>query len=479
MLKGRLDVTTDIISAKRISWEESWPLVVVGAGGCGMVAALAAERIGTSVLILEKNHEPGGNTALSTGLIPAAGTRFQQAVGVENDTPERMAKDIFKKNGYESDPDLTQLLCETSAHLVEWLVDEVGCELVCYTDFLYPGQSRFRMHGPPRGYGAALIGQFERAVNENPHIEVRPTTPVEGLVWDGSRVTGVCTKAGNVCADAVILALDGFAANAEMVEEYLGPEVARALYYGAPGNTGEGIRWGMALGAETENMDAYQGHGSVAAPDGPLVTWGLVTNGAILVNREGRRFGCESRGYSEFAAEVVAQPGEEAWEIFDQKVYDASRGTRFEEVIEAGKVVQADTIGELAATFGLPADELRATMAAVNKVIQGENKDPYGRKEFKEGLLENPFYGIRLRGALFHTQGGLKVDSSARVLDANRKPIPGLYAGGGTAVGVSGRGADGYLAGNGLLAAVGLGKIAGEAAVKDAEAVENHGGEIE
>ena len=242
--------------------------------------------------------------------------------------------------------------------------------------------------------------------------------------------------------------------------------MAKALYYGASGNTGEGIRWGMALGAQTENMDAYQGHGSVAAPDGPLVTWGLVANGAILVNCEGRRFGCESRGYSEFAEEVVAQPGEKAWEIFDQQVYDASRGTRFEEVIEAGKVVQADTIERLAATFGLPADELGATIADVNKVIRGESKDPYGRKEFKEGLLESPFYGIRLRGALFHTQGGLKVDSAGRVLRIGQKPIPGLYAGGGTAVGVSGHGADGYLAGNGLLAAIGLGKIAGEAAVK-------------
>jgi fumarate reductase flavoprotein subunit len=458
---------------------ENRPLIVVGAGGCGLVAALAAARRGQRVLILEKAAEPGGNTALSTGLIPAAGTRFQREAGTLDDTPELMTEDIFKKNGYQSDPDLTTLLCEGSAALVEWLVDEVGFELVCYTDFLYPGQSRFRMHGPPRGYGTALVDQLEQAVRGAEGIELRTSTPVEGLVWDGSRVTGVRTDAGEITAAAVILALSGFAANSEMVEEYLGPEVAGALYFGAPGNTGEGIRWGTALGAATEHMCAYQGHGSVAVPDGPLVTWGLVTNGALIVNNRGRRFGCETRGYSEFAAEVLAQPGEEAWEIFDQQVYAASRGTRFEEVIEASKVVQASTVEKLANSLGLPADELRATMANVSEVILGKDEDRYGRTKFKDTPLEAPFYGVRVRGALFHTQGGLKVDSSARVLDPSQKPIAGLYAGGGTAVGLSGRGADGYLAGNGLLAAVGLGKTAGEAAVKDAEAIDHHGGEME
>ena len=462
-------MTGDIFSAEKACWKESRSLVVVGAGGGGMVAALAAARRGTGVLILEKDHAPGGNTRLSTGLIPAADTRFQHEVGVEDDTPELMAEDIFKKNSYESDPDLTRLLCETSADLVEWLVDEIGCELACYTDFLYPGQRRFRMHGPPQGYGAALVDQLERTVCEDRRIELRTSSPVQGLFWDGSKVVGVRTETGDIRADVVVLALNGFAANAWMVDKYLGPEVSNALYYGAPGNSGEGIQWGMALGAKTENMDAYQGHGSVAAPDGPLVTWGLVANGAVLVNREGQRFGCESRGYSEFAAEVVAQSDEAAWEIFDQEVYEATRGTRFEEVIEAGKVVQAGTLEELAATFGLPANQLQATVASVNKVIQGHEDDFYGRTEFKQRLLESPFYGIELRGALFHTQGGLKVDLSARLLDKIGKPVSGLYGVGGTAVGISGRGADGYLAGNGLLAAVGLGKIAGESATQDIE----------
>lgn len=443
---------------------ERWPQVVVGAGGCGMVAALAAARSGGRVLILEKGREPGGNTALSTGLIPAAGTRFQREAGIVDDTPELMAEDIFEKNKHQSDPVLTQHLCEVSSGLVEWLVDEAGCDLVCFTDFLYPGQSRFRMHGPPQGYGAELVRQLTSAVQSDPSIELRLGTPVSSLVLDGDRVARVKTDEGTIETDAVILALDGFGGNPEMVREYLGAEVADAPYFGSPNNTGEGVRWATAAGAATEHLDAYQGHGSVTVPDGPLVTWGLVTNGAILVNRDGRRFGDESRGYSEFAREVLVQPGGEAWEVFDLRVYEVSRGTRFEEVIFAGKVVKGETLKDLAATLGLPTGALVKTVAAVNRVACGEESDPFGRDSFAGGLSEPPFYGVHVRGALFHTQGGAKIDTRARVLRTDSTPIPGLYAGGGTAVGVSGRGAEGYLAGNGLLAALGLGKIAGEAA---------------
>jgi fumarate reductase flavoprotein subunit len=435
-----------------------------------MVAALAAARQGGRVLLLEKAAELSGNTTLSTGLIPAAGTRFQREVGVLDDTPELMVRDILEKNHHESDPILTRKLCDTSAELIEWLVDEIGCELICYTDFLYPGQRRFRMHGPPRGYGAALVRQLERAIEKDSHIELRMGTAARGLVWDDERVVGVMTNAGAIEAGAVVLALNGFAGNAQMVLEYLGPEAASALYYGSPNNTGEGICWGAALGGEVAHMGSYQGHASVAEPEGPLVTWGLVTNGAILVNRRGQRFGCESQGYSEFTRAVLAQPGDEAWEIFDQAVYDASRGTRFEEVIEAGKVVRSETLEELAAVLGLPSDELRSSVESTNRAASGEALDPFGRIDFANGLLEPPFCGVRVCGALFHTQGGLKVDPDARVLGSDSTPIPGLYAGGGTAAGISGNGSEGYLAGNGLLTALGLGKIAGETATSDARA---------
>jgi fumarate reductase flavoprotein subunit len=211
-------------------------------------------------------------------------------------------------------------------------------------------------------------------------------------------------------------------------------------------------------------MSSYQGHASVAFPDGPLVTWAVVVNGAILVNRKGERFGCETVGYSEYAGAVMAQPGGQAWEIFDEEVYEASLGTRFDEVVEAGKVQCFENLEELAEAFGLPAGTLEATVERTNRSARGLAPDPFGRDAFSGGPLEPPFYGVHVRGALFHTQGGLKVDSLARVLKPDGGHIPGLYAGGGTAVGVSGSGYRGYSSGNGLLAATVLGKIAGEAA---------------
>ena len=443
------------------------PLVVVGAGACGMVAALAAAKRGARVLLLEKGNELAGNTVRSTGLIPAAGTRFQREAGILDDSPELMAEDIFEKNNRESDPVITRLLCEESGPLVEWLVDEAGCEMVCYTDFLYPGQSRHRMHGPKESYGPELVRQLESAIRRDPRIELRTNTPVSGLLWDGTRVSAVETAYGAVEAGAVILALNGFGGDREMVEEYLGLEAAGALYYGSPNNTGEGIRWGIALGAATGHMSAYQGHASVAFPDGPLVTWGVVVNGAILVNRYGRRFGCETVGYSEYAGAVLAQPCGEAWEILDEGIYEASRGTRFDEVIEAGKVRRFEGLEGLAGAFGLPADAMAATVEEANRAARGETPDPFGREEFRGGPLELPFYGIHVCGALFHTQGGLKVDARARVLKPDGVHVPGLYAGGGTAVGVSGSGYGGYSSGNGLLAATVLGRLAGEAAAEE------------
>jgi fumarate reductase flavoprotein subunit len=440
------------------------PLIVVGAGACGMVAALAAAKRGTRTLLLEKGAEVAGNTARSTGLIPAAGTRLQREVGILDDSPRLMAEDIFRKNDRESDPGLTRLLCRESGPLVEWLVDEAGCRMVCFKDFLYPGQSRHRMHGPRESYGTELVRQMQGAVREEPLITMHTDTPVNGLLSRDGRVTGVDTRQGKQEAGAVVLALNGFGGNKGMVERYLGPEAASALYFGSPDNTGEGIRWGMNLGAASDQMGSYQGHASVAAPDGPLVTWGVIVNGAILVNREGRRFGCETVGYSEYAGSVMSQSGGEAWEIFDGKVYGASLGTRFDEVMEAGKVVRAQTLEELAGTLGLPADPLTETIAETNRSARSEIPDAFGRGEFLGGPFEPPFYGIHVRGALFHTQGGLRVDARARVLRPDGMPIPGLYAGGGTAVGVSGSGYRGYSSGNGLLAATVLGKIAGEQA---------------
>lgn len=454
---------------EEISWDVETDVVVIGAGACGMIASLAAEEKGAEVLLLEKEKKVGGNTSLSQGMIPAAGTRFQKAAGIE-DSPELMAEDIFKKNNYESDPEITLHLCRESKNLVEWLVDSIGIQLEIVTDFIYPGHSRHRIHAPSTRKGEQIVKELRNAILNRKNILLVTQAPVKGLIsteGDG-RVIGCEVEIfgqgiNRVRAKKIILACNGFGNNKEMLKKYI-PEMADAFYFGHEGNTGEGILWGIELGAATEHMGAYQAHGSVAFPHATLLTWVVIVNGGFQVNKQGKRFSNEYTGYSEHAIEVLKQEDKIAIEIFDDRIYRSVLGFEdFDQCIKIGAVKRAETIEELAEMFQLPPEELRRTLEIYNLAAEGRIMDPLGRNYFK-GPLKPPYYGVRVTGALFHTQGGLKVNKKAQVLRSDGSIIPNLYAGGGVAVGVSGSGVKGYCSGNGLLAATVLGKIAGDEA---------------
>ncbi|CAK0898330.1 unnamed protein product, partial [Prorocentrum cordatum] len=334
-------------------------------------------------------------------------------------------------------------------------------------DFLYPGHSRMRMVGPPAGYGQRLQQDLYTAVARQPRIAVRHEAGVLGLATSaGGRVRGVRLAGGEVLEGAcVVLATNGFGANKAMVREHLGSSVANGVYLGSPLNTGEALAWAAQLGAATERMGAFQGHASVVAPSGPLVTWGVVVNGAILVNTEGRRFGNELVGYSAYSRSVMAQPGAEAVEVFPEACLAACRGTRFEEVLEAGAMGTFGSVEELCSAHGLPPERLAAAVDEVRRAAGGA--DGFGRpwpRESPFGGVPGALHAVRVRAALFHTQGGLRCDASQRVLRADGSPIGGLFAAGGTAAGLSGHDALGYLSGNGLLHAVVSGRWAGRAA---------------
>jgi fumarate reductase flavoprotein subunit len=241
--------------------------------------------------------------------------------------------------------------------------------------------------------------------------------------------------------------------------------MSSAYYFGHEGNTGEGILWGQALGARLENMGAYQSHGSVAHPHGTLLTWAVISLGGFQVNLSAERFVNEYHGYSEHALDVLRQEGGVAVEIFDQRIFDAVKDYEdFRQCVQMGAVKQFESIHSLADAFALPPQRLMQTFDAFQKAARGEAADPLGRLEFGQPLTP-PFYGVKVTGALFHTQGGLGIDSSARVLRPDGSFLPNLYAGGGTAAGFSGKaGPSGYLSANGLMAALILGMIAGEEA---------------
>ncbi|MEC8181897.1 MAG: FAD-dependent oxidoreductase [Pseudomonadota bacterium] len=453
-----------ILAPPAAGFEASAEIVVIGAGACGMVAALAAEGAGGEVVLLERDAVPSGSTALSSGLIPACATAAQKARGVSDDAAT-MAADILAKAHGETDAAMVAHLCRQSTVTIDWLNEHHGLDLDVIDSFLYPGHSAHRMHGTPSRTGGELIGALTRAVAaaEVPIVTDAHVTALfaesDGKVR-GVRFSRPDGGQEDLGCGALILACNGFGGNPAMVAELI-PEMADADYFGHRGNQGDAIVWGRGLGAELADLASYQGHGSVAQPHGILITWALMMEGAIQVNLEGRRFSNEHAGYSEQARKVIAQPGGKAWNLFDAARHQL--GMEFEDyrqAFAAGAVKTAGSVDELAAVTGLPAGALAETLADSAAAAAAGATDNYGRT-FAKPPLSPPYHAVLVTGALFHTQGGLSVDGDARVLRGDGQPLPNLFAGGGAARGLSGPSDWGYLSGNGLLTAVTLGHIAG------------------
>lgn len=435
--------------------------LIIGAGACGLVAALAACEAGQEVLVIEADKLPSGSTALSAGLIPAAATRFQTAAGID-DSATLFAQDIQRKAHDENDQDLVDLLAGHSGPVIEWLADRHGLPFSVVTDFDYPGHSRRRMHGLPTRSGSELIDAL-RGACERQGIDIICERRAETLFQCANGVAGVAVRAPDhsfetIGCDKLILACNGFGGNRDLVQTHM-PDIQDGLWFGHDGNQGEAVLWGQDIGADVRHLGAYQGHGNVAHPHGILITWAVITQGGVQVNRDGNRFWNEAQGYSEAARAVLAQPGAEAYAIFDRRIAEIAR--QFEDFKRAeavGAIHTSDTLAGLAAKLGLPELALQRT---ISDLPLGDT-DGFGRS-FGMTRLSAPFCGVRVTGALFHTQGGLRTDELGRVLRKDGAVIAGLFAGGGAACGVSGTGDSGYLSGNGLLSAVVLGYLAGSA----------------
>ena len=454
-----------ILQTDSATFDVTVPIVIVGGGACGLTAALAAADAGTEVLVLERDPAPQGSTALSSGMIPACGTRIQHAKGV-GDSVEIMAADIQRKARGEADPALVEAVCRDSGPAIDWLGERHGVGLSLVEGFLYPGHSRLRMHAPPSRTGAELIGSLTRAAVEAEVQIVTDARVADLFAGPDGQIRGLRFRRPDGSAEQIgcwapILACNGYGGNPDMVRRYI-PDMAEANYFGHPGNRGDAVLWGQALGAATRHLGAYQGHGSVAHPHGILISWALMMEGGIQVDAEGRRFSNEHKGYSEQARRVMAQPGGIAWDIYDERLHRL--GLDFEDYLRAsaaGAVRRADNVEGLAAACGLPAEALSSTMAATEALARGEGKDSFGRDFTTNPPLTPPYRAVRVTGSLFHTQGGLAVDTQARVLREDGAALPNLFAAGGAACGVSGPADWGYLSGNGLLTAVTLGRIAG------------------
>ncbi len=444
------------------------PVLIVGAGAAGLCAALAAKETGADAVLIERDAVPSGSTALSAGLIPAAGTRFQRGKGIA-DSAELFAADIQRKANGESDPGIVQVLARGAGPLVEWLADRHGLPFDVIDNFNYSGHSVLRMHVLPTRTGRELIDRLRSAAEADGIVILTGCVAERLFVASDHRIVGIEIARGGgarerIGCGALILACNGYGGNQVLVRRFI-PEMADALYFGHPGNRGDAVLWGEALGAQLAYLGAYQGHGSVATPHNILVTWAVIMQGGIQINAEGRRFCDESRGYSEQAADVLRQPGGFAWDVFDERIAGIAR--QFEDFRNAerlGAIVSADTVEGLARAMDVPVQALTAEWREVESFKSRARRDRFGRRFTPDQKCATPLRGVKVTGALFHTQGGLAIDANARVKMKSGSVFSNLYAAGGAAAGVSGSGAAGYLSGNGLLTATVLGRLAGDKA---------------
>ena len=456
--------TVQVLPAAALQTDTEIPVAIVGAGACGLTAALALQRAGIEAVVLERDAFAAGSTALSSGFIPAPGTQAQRAQGID-DSPAQFAADIQAKAHGQAAPHLVQVYAQAIGPALDALAQHHGLLWQVLTGFLYPGHSRHRMHAVPEKTGAGLMSRLLAAADAA-GVPVLTEARVTQLFADeAGRIHGLAYQRPDggtetLRCQVLLLACNGFGGAPDLVRQLL-PEMADALYAGHVGNDGSAIRWGRQLGARLADLGAYQGHGSWALPQGALISWALMMEGGVQINARGERFHDETQGYSEAAVQVLAQPGGVAWNVFDDALLRMAQDfPDFVQAQAAGAVQHAAGVPALAALIGCDANTLQRTLAAVQP-----GTDEQTGRHFQR-VLQAPFHAVRVTGALFHTQGGLDIDAGTRVLREDGTPLPNLLAAGGAARGVSGQAVWGYLSGNGLLSAVAGGHIAAQTAAE-------------
>ena len=490
-------------------------VVVIGAGGAGMTAAMTAADAGQKVVILESQAMVGGNSARATGGMNAAKTvyqdenEFDQAAGVEktlataaekyadNETITALAKTVSEQwaayqanpTGYFdsvelmeldtmvggkgiNNPELVKTLCEGTADAIDWL-DENGITLHNVSSF--GGASVKRIHRPVNeegkvvSVGAYMIPLLQENC-EKRGIDIVLNTTVDTILTDANgAAVGVSgtDKDGNtvvVNAKSVILATGGFGANLDMVTQYK-PELAGFMTTNAAGAQGQGIEMATAIGAGTVDMDQIQIHPTVEANTAALITEGLRGDGAILVNANGERFIDEVGTRDVVSAAEIAQPGSYSWLIVDQAMADAS--SVIQGYIKKGYTKTGATYEELAKELDVDPATFANTMETWNSYVEAKNDPDFGRTSFANPLNNGPYYAIKVTAGVHHTMGGVTINSATEVLKEDGTVIPGLFAAGEVTGGVHGAN---RLGGTAVADFVVFGRIAGESAANYASA---------
>ena len=436
-------------------------IVIVGAGGAGMTAAIMAQQAGKQFIILEKMPYVGGNTTKATGGMNAAETHYQKEQGIE-DSVELFAADTMAGGHDLNDPELVRTLAEQSAGAIDWL-DSIGADLPKIS--FSGGASTNRIHAPADGsaVGNYLVDKFSEKLKEL-GVEVMLNTTATALIVEDGKIAGVKAEgkeaAYTIKAKAVILATGGFGANLDMIADYR-PDLQGTVTTNAPGATGDGIVMAQAVGAALVDIEQIQLHPTVEQTTSMLITESVRGDGAILVNQSGHRFTNELLTRDAVSAAELAQEGQYAYIIFDQHLRDNLKA--IEKYVKNGLTVQADTIEELARKLNIYPYFLTMTMNQWNEAVKAQDDAAFGRTTGMDNdLTTPPYYAIKIAPGIHHTMGGVKINTKAEVIDTNGSAIPGLFAAGEVTGGVHG---GNRLGGNAVADIVIFGRIAAESAI--------------
>ena len=462
----------DVLDANRKDKGETGPkeektidteIVIIGAGGAGMSAAIMVHQAGKEFVLLEKMPYAGGNTTKATGGMNAAETHYQKEQGIEDSTA-LFAADTMKGGHALNDPELVATLANRSAEAIDWL-DTIGASLpkISYSG----GASVNRIHAPEDGSGVGgyLVDRFSAKLDEL-GVQIMFNTAATELLTDAEgKICGVKAEGEDnnyvINCKAVILATGGFGANEDMYTQYR-PDLKGTVTTNAPGATGDGIVMAQALGADLVDIEQIQLHPTVEQTTSILITESVRGDGAILVNQSGVRFTNELLTRDAVSAAELEQEGQYAWIIFDQNLRDHLKAT--EKYVKSGITVQADTIEGLAELLAIDPATLAKTLEDWNGYVKNQRDPDFGRTTGMDAdLTTPPYYAIKIAPGIHHTMGGVKINTAAQVINTEGQAIPGLFAAGEVTGGVHG---GNRLGGNAVADIVIFGRIAAESALE-------------
>ena len=432
----------------------SFDLIVLGAGGSGLVAGLSTAESGAEVLIIERTEAFGGHTLETQGMFPVANSKLQLQQGFDF-PPEQIFNDIMRLNHGEADPELVMELCKQSGKVADWFADYVGLRLIPVTEFKYYGYTKFSIVSPAGRSGSELVTAMRKKAESLPNLTIVTGRKAKLKKDNVSGELFVVIEGTDelLRSKKIVIATGGFGANKQFLSSYI-PNAMNLKYFGSSFHDGTAVSIAKDLGFQLSSMDSYQAHSSLSGV-GTLVSWESVLKGSIIINSQGSRFADEKIGYSEYASKLSSQEGGFGYELIPDEIYSEMYDlySDFRLTAAHGGFKLCHTIDEVADYTGAYRKNLRESMDFLAENI---------RQNSVRDFRIFPLHCVKIFPALFHTLGGIKTDRFMRAIEVGGETSRIVYAVGDAAAGISGHGSTGYLSGSGLLMAIVGGYIAGK-----------------